>query len=789
MEPTIEIWRSVLSWVPLPDLRLNWLYIVASMLWLLTTHPSAWGSDLDDLYSAATGGSESVQPREAPTVGSPAPPEWSLRQFLYAEAMNAQGDVGRAMVGYQQLVDWAAKDPHGDGLGGSPLAMVALWRWSVLAEGASADVATLKSMINATYNLRTRRLARELFERAFTSRLPQIQEDIVLRLARLAYNIGQQVLAQRLFIDYLTVSTKEDLDSFGETMMKEIAEQEPSFPRVELLRGRRMFDLGRIDKAHEVLQRLMKADDLQVRAEANYYMAKILWAKREWAKTKTRKPLLDLLATVVEDAPDPNLSEKALYQRAILSNRIGVGRERAIFKQDMLRLIDEYPDGSRVDDALYHLARDAEDAGQTEEALKYYGRLQDLKPGHDWESSAFFKPAIALYGTGEKGRALEMLQRLEERYPEGDLHLSALFWIGRIAHELGKKELAKSSFDRAANEAPFSFYGLRGRMWLSSGPATATTLAPDAGTHEWIASRFKRSAANPAIADDSPYARLLRSAIESGVYASALAAYDRVRDRFPGRRMADLALHNLSREELLSVVLLASLRATAGVAFDLAKTAESRLDLAAAIGSTARDVTMQMVLVGERFNLPSRMVEAQQSERYLASAYPRIHIDLIQNAANEFKVDPALLYAVIRRESLFNPRAISAAGAIGLFQFMPQTFRTLDERYRLLETVESGMVNTQTYLMSPERAVFLGARWFGEALVTAKNKNGYLLRVAEHNAGWPAVREWTNRWKKDERMGDLEYMIETMGFGETRRFSRSVLTDYAIVRTGGMFGE
>ncbi len=82
-------------------------------------------------------------------------------------------------------------------------------------------------------------------------------------------------------------------------------------------------------------------------------------------------------------------------------------------------------------------------------------------------------------------------------------------------------------------------------------------------------------------------------------------------------------------------------------------------------------------------NVPSdgryRKIEVE-SARYHAVLSERELEPLIKRHSSQQQLHPALIRAVIKAESNFDPRAVSRAGAIGLMQLMPQTAVRLDVR-------------------------------------------------------------------------------------------------------------
>ncbi len=114
----------------------------------------------------------------------------------------------------------------------------------------------------------------------------------------------------------------------------------------------------------------------------------------------------------------------------------------------------------------------------------------------------------------------------------------------------------------------------------------------------------------------------------------------------------------------------------------------------------------------------------KRSWRYDKSSKPlfKSRFDkLIDEAARHFDVDAALVSAVIKAESDFNPREISNKGARGLMQLMPST------------ATRFGVTNS----FDPEANVYAGTRYLHWLLQTFNGDAD--LAVAAYNAGEGAV--------------------------------------------------
>ncbi len=115
----------------------------------------------------------------------------------------------------------------------------------------------------------------------------------------------------------------------------------------------------------------------------------------------------------------------------------------------------------------------------------------------------------------------------------------------------------------------------------------------------------------------------------------------------------------------------------------------------------------------------------------------RQYLPYVQKAARVYEVEPELILAVIQTESVFNPRAVSPAGAVGLMQLVPgsgglEASKLVYGEPRLLTTEE---------LARPDKNIELGAaylrillrRHFGE--YRTEPRKLLFLAIASYNCG------------------------------------------------------
>ena len=138
------------------------------------------------------------------------------------------------------------------------------------------------------------------------------------------------------------------------------------------------------------------------------------------------------------------------------------------------------------------------------------------------------------------------------------------------------------------------------------------------------------------------------------------------------------------------------------------------------------------------------------------NSYPCDYAEYVSVYSEKYGIPEELVYAVIRTESDFESGAVSGAGAVGLMQLMPDTFKWLTEEI-LFDHLESGM------LYDPETNVRYGTYYLS---FLYDRYGDWELALAAYNGGPGNV----DKWLADDRYADGDGGLKKIPFKETRRF-------------------
>jgi soluble lytic murein transglycosylase len=161
-------------------------------------------------------------------------------------------------------------------------------------------------------------------------------------------------------------------------------------------------------------------------------------------------------------------------------------------------------------------------------------------------------------------------------------------------------------------------------------------------------------------------------------------------------------------------------------------------------------------------DLAAQLAELLHVPSNAQPALPRFPVPRLQPRGG-FQVDPPLVYALARVESNFNSEAISAVGALGMMQIMPDTARYL----------MGSAYFTVEQLHEPASNLAIGQRYL-QALAKLDGIDGNLMKMlASYNAGPGNLQHWAETMRDQ---GDPLLFIETIPVAETRNFVPQALS-------------
>lgn len=129
------------------------------------------------------------------------------------------------------------------------------------------------------------------------------------------------------------------------------------------------------------------------------------------------------------------------------------------------------------------------------------------------------------------------------------------------------------------------------------------------------------------------------------------------------------------------------------------------------------------------------------------------YAEIINRYARAAGISPQVVASVIQTESSFQPRAVSAAGAYGLMQIMPNTWRQVNKEIKVCTGRHMGECSSECYY-NADLNIHIGTNYLAQLL--KKYQGNMIFAVAAYNAGPGAV----------DRYGGMPPYVETIKYTE-----------------------
>ncbi|MEB2325149.1 MAG: transglycosylase SLT domain-containing protein [Sorangiineae bacterium] len=455
--------------------------------------------------------------------------------------------------------------------------------------------------------------------------------------------------------------------------------------------------------------------------------------------------------------------ELELLRAKALAMKREAGRAADALGEHLLRCKG---DGDQRARALYLAGRYAARDGRHSLAIQRFEELEKEFPRHRLADDARLLSAISYFELGVEARFTELLSSMPDDFPEGDMVVDGVFRLALRRIEKGDWPGAANLLDRAARlvgprdsvrGADFSGREryFRARAWIATGERERGTTELAALVRELPLSYYMLQAWSRLLELEPDLARRVR--------AEAIASSTDEPFRFEYRPEFDTPGFQRAMELLRQSDLEA-----AKAEIDALGVAKRGADPAllwglALLYSRAGSAELSHhVTRGLLSDWPQRWPAGDWVKAWQL-AYPRPYHAVVEGEAKKNGVSEALIYAIMREESAFDPRAESPAEAYGLMQLVVPTAKLYAK----------GLPVSPSALKTPVISITLGARALAKLAGTFENNP--LLAIPAYNAGPGRPR----RWARGRPNAEFDVWVELIPFRETRRYTKRVLSSRA----------
>ena len=358
-----------------------------------------------------------------------------------------------------------------------------------------------------------------------------------------------------------------------------------------------------------------------------------------------------------------------------------------------------------------------------DQALKHFKKMKGKKGLSPLKEKILWKKAWALKAEGNYRSALIHLGFLIKTCQNPYTRYKALFWRGKILFDIGQRTLAKRALLKAAEQDYFGYYGLMARRIMKQKPV------------------FEPVAKSPLKLHSS------KSLQETALihWLSLMKKSDLLAQFLDERKSLFFKQKNPTQQEWLSLILLWT-------------KSKKYLDIFQSV---------------EKMDPQTKAVFFK---RHSALLFPLEFSEKTIQTAEKYNVPTAFVFAIMRQESAFNPRARSLADAFGLLQLIPSTAR---------RTAKAFKISYKNYkaLYQPQKNIILGTAHLKQLLNLYDGS--FIFTAAAYNAGAQPVKKWTKNLKNFK---SLEF-IENIPYEETRSYVKLIIRNYVFYHNQLSGGE
>lgn len=670
--------------------------------------------------------------------------------FLLAEALAAMGEAEQAVAEFDTyLASGTTIAPYIDDWKGDALYAAGEYDAAAAAyETAIAAAPLLSFELGTREKLALVHVAREDYDGALA------QYDAILSMSTLAAyraRIEHQAAETHLlagdaeagYTRHLRVVETYPTEYYGYLSLVVLVEV--GLPPDDFLRGQVDYYAGAYGPAVEALYRYIEAYPDTHSGDAHYFVG------MSFLRAGSPQLAVGEFETLIDTHPD---------NRYVGDGWMGIAA--AYVDQDKpdaaiatyQAFAETMPDHPRAPEALWRAARLYEDSGDDESAAQALMDVHVQFPSSDYGGPALFRSGLHSYRLDALADADAAWNALVEVYPDSSYRPAARLWLGKVQLAQGNTETAQTIFAEIANDHPGSYYGLRaadlardqgapifGTTPYVAGAVRADETAEQTEAEAWLAvwldleDSTGLAQLDPTLASDP---RLLRGLElwQLGHFGEAKLELEPLRQGTTEGALAQYQLALLFRD--IGLYRSSILCARQVIALS---PADSALDVPALIARLT---------------------------------YPTYYDDLIVDNAGRNGLDPLLVFATVRQESLFEGFVASYAGARGLMQVIPATGDLIATQLGWPPDYES------SDLYRPYVSVRFGTYYLAQQRVRFDGRDEVAL--AGYNGGPGNAQLWL-----ESAGDDPDLFLELVAFSETRDYIRLIKEQLTVYQA--LYGD